>query len=104
MIPPRREGEKEGGRESQDLGMSDWKGSLRSSSSHSLLPPWFLLMGKLRLRGLLVLSRGQGGAVLCSKSPSQVGAKSVLPPPFLPGCDPSCGLSWAALIAVGLPF
>lgn len=45
----------------------------------------FLPIGKLRLRGFLILSRGQEGSVPCSKSPSQVRVKSVLQSPCLPG-------------------
>lgn len=59
-----------------------------SHSYHLVLP-----MGKLRLKGSLIRSKGLGGAVPCSESPSQVQIKSlILHPPFLPGCDPGTRL------------
>lgn len=55
MILTSWEGGRGGGHESQTLGMSDWKGPLVSSNSHSchLVVP----MGKCRLKEFLILSR-----------------------------------------------
>lgn len=68
MILTSREGERGGGHESQNPGMSDGKGPLVSSSHscHLVLP-----MGKLRLTGFLILSRGLGVQFLAQSHPAR---------------------------------
>lgn len=76
------DGGKSGGRESQNLGCQIG----RLLWDHLVLT--LATLFKLRLSSFLILNRGQGGVIPDPVLPSQVRVKSVLPPPFLPGCEP----------------
>lgn len=68
MILTSWEGERGGGHESQNPGMSDGKGPLVSSSHSCHL---VLSVGKLSLTGFLILSRGLGVQFLAQGHPAR---------------------------------